>query len=79
MIDESGVDEVLVIPRSLSQTVDIAATFHARNWGPADIILDFSVDAAFRQTHLSSLVKDKGLVISPRVPSPKLKSITSRQ
>jgi hypothetical protein len=30
LIDESGVDEVLVIPRSLSQTVDIAATFHAR-------------------------------------------------
>ncbi|KAJ5275546.1 hypothetical protein N7497_011815 [Penicillium chrysogenum] len=79
LMDESGVDEVLVIPRSSSQTVDVAATFHARNWGPADIILDFSVDAAFRQTHPSSLVKDKGLVITPGVPSPELKSTTSRQ
>ncbi|CAG8224619.1 unnamed protein product [Penicillium nalgiovense] len=79
LMDESGVDEVLVIPPSSSQTVDLAATFQARNWGPADIILDFSVDAAFRQAHPSSLVKDKGLVITPGVLSPELESTTSRR
>ncbi|KAJ9481063.1 hypothetical protein VN97_g12443 [Penicillium thymicola] len=79
LMDESGVDEVLVIPPSSSKTVDLAATFHARNWGPADIILDLSVDATFRQAHASSVVNDKGLVITPGVPSPGLESTTSRQ
>ncbi|CAG8113392.1 unnamed protein product [Penicillium nalgiovense] len=77
--DESDVDEVLVIPPSSSQTVDFAATFRARNWGQADIILDFSVDATFRQTHVSSVVKDKGLVITPGVPSPELERVNRQQ
>ncbi|KAI1828840.1 hypothetical protein CBS147337_10354 [Penicillium roqueforti] len=76
--DEMGVDEVLVIPPSSHQTVDLAATFHSRNWDPADIILDCSVDATFRLAHTSGVVKNNGLLITLGIPWPELESTVSR-
>jgi NADPH:quinone reductase-like Zn-dependent oxidoreductase len=46
--DESGVDEVFIIPRSSGQTVDLTATLRGCNWGSMDIVLDCSVGATFQ-------------------------------
>ncbi|CAG8131905.1 unnamed protein product [Penicillium nalgiovense] len=75
---ESGVDEILVVPPSSHQTVDLAATFHARKWGPADITLDCSVGATSRLARASSVVKNNGLVITLGMPCPELESTVSR-
>ncbi|KAJ5288431.1 hypothetical protein PENANT_c169G04788 [Penicillium antarcticum] len=72
--DEMGVDEVLISPPSSHKPVDLAATFHSRNWDPADIILDCSGDATFRLAHASSVVKDNGLLINLGIPWPEMKS-----
>lgn len=75
---ESGVDEILVIPPSSHQTADLAATFHGRKWGPADIILDCSVGATSRLSRASSVVKNNGLMITLGMPCPELESTVSR-
>ncbi|KGO67560.1 Alcohol dehydrogenase superfamily, zinc-type [Penicillium italicum] len=75
---ESGVDEILVSPPSPNQTVDLAATFHAREWGTADIILDFSIGATSQLARASSVLKNNGLVIALRMPCPKVESTVSR-
>lgn len=76
--DELGVDEILVVPPSSTQTVDLAATFRGRNWAPVDIMLDCSAVATLRPASTSSVVKDRGLVFTLGEPWQELENTASR-